>query len=159
MFSVTYGSKRRESSIRRIAVRDKTTAVILASVHFEWMLKRTILKLSQSPTATIRRELEDVYKLNGGSGHNGYAGIWGREIACRLPNAALGRVIGRLTAIQNHALRVRGRIVHGNGTVSDADADKAIDLFLQAGKKLREFAASHAVDIDARLSPRRRQGN
>lgn len=154
MFSIGYGSKNREAEIRRIAQNDHTTAAILASVHFEWMLKRAILKLGTTPTKILREQLEDVYSINDRNGKSGYKTIWTKEVAPRFKNAALGTVLGRLQKIQDKALDVRGRIVHGNGTVSKRDATEAVELFIAAGEKLRGFAATHGEDLDTRLSRR-----
>jgi hypothetical protein len=154
MFAVGFGSERREKAIRRIAARDKTTAVILAAVHFEWMLKRTILALGSTPTKALRTKLEDVYRLDTKHGRPGFQDVWRAEVGRRYKNAALGTVLGKLTQIKKDALNVRGRLIHGNGTVKSADADKSIELFLGAGAKLRAFAAKQSVDIDAKLKMR-----
>ncbi|MFC1791794.1 hypothetical protein ACFL0I_04945, partial [Gemmatimonadota bacterium] len=121
---------------------------ILAAVHFEWMVKRAILKLAETPTKALREELEGAYTLQD------YKKIWEREVEPRFGNAALGTVLGRLTKIRDEALKVRGRIVHGNGTVRQIDAEEAIDLFLEAGMKLREFATKHGEDLDTVLKRR-----
>ena len=154
MFHVGFGTHKREKEIRKIAAKDEITAVILAAVHFEWMLKRAILKLGTSPTKSLRKQLEDVYRINKYKTQDGYKEIWGREIGTRFNNASLGKVIGKLTQIQNHALDVRGKIIHGNGTVSKAHADQAIDLFLDAGVKLQQFARKNGEDLDTRLNAR-----
>ena len=155
MFSVGFGSQNREVRIRQVAEDDPTTAVILAAVHFEWMLKRTILKLGLTPTKTLRDQLADVYTIKDKKGHNeDYKTIWRREVEPRFKNAALGTVLGRLTAIQNVAWQCRGHIVHGNGTASREQSQEAVELFLEAGEKLRAFATKHKVNLDSRLTPR-----
>ncbi|CAG1772796.1 hypothetical protein BAC2_03049 [uncultured bacterium] len=155
MFSVGFGSQRREDQIRWILEnQDPTTAVILAAVHFEWMLKRTILKLGSNPTKALRKELENVYRIPDKRDELGYKSIWKREVKSRFKNAALGNVLGRLLAIQSVALDLRGRIVHGNGTASRRKAHDAVELFLGAGEKLRDFATTHGVKLDSRLRPR-----
>jgi len=154
MFHVGFGSSNREKEIRKIAAKDEITAVILAAVHFEWMLKRAILKLGTSPTKSLRKQLEDVYRISKFKNKDGYKEIWEREIGKRFKNASLGKVIGKLTQIQNHALNVRGKVIHGNGTVSKAHADQAIDLFLDAGVKLQTFAQKNGEDLDVRLKAR-----
>jgi len=155
VFSVGFGSQKREDEIRQILKdQDPTTAVILAAVHFEWMLKRAILKLGSSPTKVLRKKLEDVYRIEDKNSQQGYKAIWRHEVQSRFTNAALGTVLGRLTAIQNVALDLRGRIVHGNGTASQRKAQEAVELFLDAGEKLRAFATKHGVNLDSRLTPR-----
>jgi hypothetical protein len=155
MFAVGFGSQKREDEIRRILKdQDPTTAVILAAVHFEWMLKRAILKMGSSPTKVLRERLEDIYRIEDKNGQQGYKTVWRREIEPRFKNAALGTVLGRLTAIQNVAMDLRGRIVHGNGTASRRKAQEAVELFLGAGEKLRAFTMKHRVNLDSRLKPR-----
>jgi len=154
MFSVGFGSENRENEIRSIAEDDSTTAVILAAVHFEWMLKRAILKLGMTPTNVLREQLEDVYTIQDKGSREGYKTIWGREVEPRFKNAALGTVLGRLPKIKTKAFKVRGQVVHGNGTVSESGAREAIDLFLEAGKKLRDFVALKGEDLDSRLAMR-----
>ena len=63
IFSVGYGSKKREEKILQYLEEDCIVAIILAAVHFEWMLKRTILKLSKSPTKKLRKTLENVFLI------------------------------------------------------------------------------------------------
>jgi len=156
VFSVGFGSQKREDEIRRILKdQDTTTAVILAAVHFEWMLKRAILKLGMSPTKALREQLADVYTINDKKGRReDYKAIWRREVQIRFANAALGTVLGRLNAIQNVALDLRGRIVHGNGTASRKQAEAAVELFLDAGEKLRAFAEKGGENLDSRLKRR-----
>jgi hypothetical protein len=156
MFHIGFGSAQREAEIRKIATTDKTTAVILAAVHFEWMLKRAILKIGVSPTTELRKQLEDVFRLEKKNNQDGYNEVWHREIGSRVKKASLDSVIGQLKHLQNHALNVRGKVIHGNGTVKNEDADKAIELFLGAGEKLRNFASKHRIDLDARLKARPR---
>lgn len=160
MFNVGFGSEKREQRIRQIAEEDLTVGVILASVHFEWMMKRAILKLGTSPTVQLRSELSRVTGVrrkerSDGFAQDGYYEIWKREVDSRVRNrSALGTVLGRLTDIRDKAMKVRGHIIHGNGTSSDKDAENAIDLFLQVGPKLRDFAIRHGEDLDAKLTAR-----
>jgi hypothetical protein len=154
MFHVGFGSANREAEIRKIAATDRTTALILAAVHFEWMLKRAILKLGESPTKDLREQLEDVFRMQKKNGQDGYKEVWEREVANRFKNAALGTLLGKLNRIQSHALDVRGKVIHGNGTVKNADADEAIELFLGTGEKLRDFATKRGIDLDTRLKTR-----
>lgn len=157
MFDVGYGSKRRENKIRKISAKDKTTAEILAAVHFEWMLKRTILKMGISPTKALRAQLERVYSPLDTPGKDNYKKIWDREIKRRFPKAPLGTVLGRWTRIKSHAWhKVRGNVIHGNGTVSNKDADEAIKLFLDVGEKLRNFVKKYDKNesLDSRLRAR-----
>ena len=155
MFAVGFGSENREQKILQyIEDDDHTTAVILAAVHFEWMIKRSILKLGTRPTKALREELEDVYRIRDRGKDLGYKSIWKREVQARFSNAALGTVLGNLTEISNTAMTVRGKVVHGNGTVKRADARQAVEAFIRAGQKLRIFAAQHGEDLDSKLKAR-----
>jgi hypothetical protein len=155
MFTISYGSEKRENDLASWANRDHTTAVILAAVHFEWMIKRTILTLGTSPTGNLRKELENIYKIKDNSGRNDYISIWKREVANHIKHSGLGTVLGNLPVLQTHASTVRGKVVHGNGTVAKKDGQAAVEEFLKASKKLRDFASKHGVNIDARLKSRR----
>ena len=132
LFTVGFGNANRANKICDIAKTDHTTAVILASVHFEWMIKRAILKLGTSPTKQLREDLENVYSLRDKGKRKGYLTIWNTEVGKRLKNANLGTVMGSIYNLEDHALKMRGRIVHGNGTVSPKDGELAVDEFLGA---------------------------
>ena len=152
LFSIGYGIQNREREIHRIAKNDHTHAVILAAVHFEWMIKRTILALGNSPTAVLRKNLEGYYFVGPKNNNKNYKTIWKHEMG---KNSALGTVLGNLAQIQNKALKTRGLIIHGNGTVSEEKAMEAIDLFLDASRKLNTFAKNHGTNLDSKLKTRR----
>lgn len=160
MFNVRYGSENRERRIREIANEDLTVGVILAAVHFEWMMKRAILKLGTNPTFQLREELSRVTGVrrkerSDGSAQDGYYEVWKREVDSRIrKRSALGTVLGKLTDIRDKAMKVRGHIVHGNGTCKREDAEKAIELFLAVGPKLRAFASRHGENLDTKLKGR-----
>ena len=155
MFTVGFGIANREERIIEIGDTDPTTAVILSAVHFEWMIKRAILKLGCSPTAALRKELERIYKLEaGGSNQEDYRSIWKREVARRFRNAQLGKVLGNLHTLQNSTMKVRGRVIHGNGTISEEVAEKAIMEFMNAANKLTNFALKHGENLDEKLKTR-----
>lgn len=158
MFAIAFGSENREKEIKLLAESDHTTAIVLAAVHFEWMLKRTILKLGIQKTKDLREKLEQIYSIGDRNGQHGYMSIWNREVAKRFKNASLGTVLGNLVKVQNTAMRARGKVVHGNGTISKELGLEVVDIYIIAGKKLREFACKHGEDVDKtlirRLKPR-----
>lgn len=155
MFSVGYGIQNRVERILEISKDDPTTATILSAVHFEWMIKRAILKLGCAPTAALRTELEDTYKLAiPNEKKKDYRSIWKREVAARFKNSELGSVLGNLHVLQNSTMKVRGRVVHGNGTVSKEVASEAINQFIRAADKLNSFAKKHGEDLDQKLKAR-----
>lgn len=158
MFFVRFGSAKRESAIRALSEDDPSVGVILAATHFEWMMKRAILKLGVSPTRTLRDRLERLSSLHAPNKSDDLERAWKDEVAQYRKKASLGTVLGQLTSIRNEAIPVRGRLVHGNGTPSSAEASRALELFLSAGPKLRGFAVSCGEDLDTdlkrRLKPR-----
>jgi len=154
MFAVGFGISNREKKIRVISKSDPNHGLILAAVHFEWVIKRTILKLGQSPTARLRGELEGIYKLGSPDNKKDYRSIWKREVASRFKNAQLGIVLGNLHTLESKTLKIRGQVIHGNGTVPKANALDAINEFLKASKKLYDFASKNGEDLDEILRRR-----
>jgi hypothetical protein len=128
--------------------------VLLASVHFEWTIKRAILKLGISPTKALRENLEDIYRFYDTDNGKDYKKIWGDEVAVRFKNSKLGTVLGSLSKIQKETSKVRGRIIHGNGTVSNEVAEEAMNQYLRASEKIIVFAKKHGEDLDSRLCRR-----
>ena len=156
LWAVSYGVARREAYIRGALAQDPSTAVVHAAIHFEWVLKRAILKLGSSPTKALRDELAKVYILvSRGSSKKDYRAIWKREVTPGKKKAALDTVLGNLHKIQSDAMGARGKIVHGNGLVSDAEAIIAVNTFLNGAKKISDFAAVHGEDLNTRLKSRR----
>ena len=155
MFSVSYGSENRERRIQEF-FRDgeACTAVLLAAVHFEWTIKRAIMKLGISPTKNLRKRLERVWKLKETNDGNDYKSVWKDEVAVRFRNSSLGTVLGTLEKIQNETSEVLGRIIQGNGTVSNDLAEKAVYQYLRVAEKIRFFAIQHGEDLDSRLKSR-----
>lgn len=159
MFSVGYGIANREQEIKKIAKNAPTQGAILAAIHFEWVLKRSILKLGCSPTSELRKELEGIYKLKPKSRNkNDYKNIWEQEITHRFKKATLGDVLGNLHTLQTSSIEIRGKVIHGN-SVSKKDADAATKEFLKAAKKLTDFAAKHGENLDEKLKTRRKARN
>lgn len=155
MLSVGYGSENRERRIREFFNNgEPCTAVLLAAVHFEWTIKRAILKLGISPTKALRDNLEGIYKLRETENGKDYKNIWEEEVSIRFQNSKLGTVLGSLHRIQNDTSKVRGRIIHGNGTVSIEVAEVAMNEYLRAAQKIRVFTRRHGEDLDSRLIPR-----
>ncbi len=156
MLSISFGSENRGEKISEMLKQEPATAVILAAVHFEWMIKRAILKLGISPTKELRAKLEKVYHIKDVNGRSDYKTVWKAEIARHRKHSELGTVIGRLERIQTKASEVRDRLVHGNGTVSKANAEEAVNLYLEAAEKIRVYVLKNGENIDTRLKQRRR---
>ena len=65
IFSLGFGSLNREERLKAYLKEDYIVAVILSAAHFEWTLKRSILKLSKGPTVKLKRSLEETHRLFG----------------------------------------------------------------------------------------------
>jgi len=158
MFLVGYGFEKRESRIMELLDDEPTTAVILASVHFEWSLKRAILMLGQSPTALLRKKLERVWFLGPDDkdhkGNQTVKGIWNQEISSQYKNGKIGKVIANFPKCIEDAKAARGRVIHGNGTVSRKSAEDAVTKYLKASRKIYLFARKHNLNLDSRLKAR-----
>ena len=161
MFSVGYGFKKRETRIRELLDEEPSTSVILAAVHFEWSIKRSILMLGHSPTAELRKKLEDTWALSSNetdkAGRLTIKGLWKSEISEQIRNAAIGKVVANFPKCIEKAKSARGKVIHGNGTVSKATASEAVDEYLSAACKIYEFSHRHGVELDSRLKPRRKR--
>ena len=154
IFSVGYGSKKREEKILQYLEEDYIVAIILAAVHFEWMLKRTILKLSKSPTKKLRKTLENVFLITSSNNQKILQKVWISEVANEYKNASFGTVLPNFTSIKDKSKFVRGFLVHGNGLTKKSNTKSAINEYLRATQKLREFALKNGHDLDKRLNAR-----
>ena len=76
MFAINYGCRNRATEMQRIMKNVQPTAVILAAVHFEWVIKRCIMKLEEIWW------LRDL-KLGGSTAVPGLKKIWKQEVGVR----------------------------------------------------------------------------
>ena len=155
MFEISYGSKNRVQRICEISKSEPTLALILAAVHFEWTVKRCILKMGSSPTVGLRAKLESTFQLKG-KNKDDLKTVWNDEIGGQYQRSKLGQVVGSLNDISNKALQVRGKLIHGNGTTSKSKTLEAISIFLKSSDKIYDFAQDHGADLDKRLKTRRK---
>jgi hypothetical protein len=153
LFHVRYGSENRENKIREMAETDLTVGVILAAVHFEWTMKRAILKLSKTPTVDVRKSFRWV------SGWDTYKEKWREEVSSqpRFIGMTLGSIVHTVGDMTNKAFKERGKLVHGAGATEPDKAKTAINQFLLASALIREFTMTKGYDIDKNLKPRPRK--
>jgi hypothetical protein len=151
LFSVGYGSENREKFIEEHLDIDPSVAVILASIHFEWMLKRTILVLSISPIAELRDKLQDVWR------YDAFNKIWHKEIGGRIKNSSLSHIIEVKSVLDpprpraklsSSAKDIRSEVIHGNGTISKNRARIAVIDFINESQKLRNFVLNNEKNLD-----------
>ena len=147
MFLINDGANERERRILQFLDTDPPIAVMLAAIHFEWTVKRAILKLSRRPTVTLRGELVRVYGLDG------YKKAWSSEVGGEsLPNV-MGRVYWHRVTV---AFTLRNQIVHGAGGCSRVFAEPRVAALLTAAERIREMVSANGLDLFSRLRPRRR---
>jgi hypothetical protein len=180
LFSVGYGSKNREDYILNFLQKDPSIAVILASVHFEWTMKRTILIMGNSSTPKLRKDLEEAFRSAK------LKKIWLREIqteksltlesvikvvgVLEIPDVNIKPVVPSPTDSKNldgnspssfkslHAKDIRGEVIHGNGTINFKRAESAVKDFITASQNLRNFVEEESKgkkNLDIRLRVRR----
>lgn len=154
IWNVSYGSEKREQFIRAHAKIDPSGGVMYSAMHFEWTLKRAIKKLGKSPTRLLGEELEKIYSFSNDKNGRNYKAIWDREISKHHKRSALGTILGNLPTIKNVAMTTRGKVAHGNGPITDAEAEQAIDLYLNACRKIRDFVKQKGEDVDTKLKAR-----
>jgi hypothetical protein len=138
MFFVDDNQDSRHQFIREyLTKKSAAIAIILASIDFEWMLRRAILALGKSETKDIRQKLR---KLNGG--YEGYKKMWHEEVQPRV-GYSLDRAVKNWSKLHGDrsASAVRGSIVHGASVpISLERATIHVENWLTASKMLEKFA-------------------
>jgi hypothetical protein len=165
LFSVGYGSENREKLILEYLDKEYSIALILAAVHFEWMLKRTILVLGKKYTEPLGEELENTYKL---TGKDSLEELWKREIGTRVKDGSFRKNIGLKSVylkdvnsnnLSNHAKDIRSELIHGNRPPGKKRATQAVNDYITASKNLRSFVKKQSENLDDRLSARQKPRN
>jgi hypothetical protein len=157
LFAVSFGSENREKEILNFLEFDPTVALILASVHFEWTIKRAILILSKSPSKSLRKKIESTYLISSNNNQNGLDEIWHQEIGIPIRNASFKKIIGNLSEIlgEGGAKSLRGKIIHGNGTISKVKATESVQAYFQACSNIRKLSKREGKNLDQKLVPRK----
>jgi hypothetical protein len=154
-FSVKYGAENRVTFIVKKQENDPSLAVILAAVHFEWVINRAILVLGRSQTVNLRKKLLDCFSLTSSDIQKvTYKSLWKEEVEFEKKHLALGKVVTKLTALQNFAMKIRGEVIHGNGTVGKKRAKEAIQLFLDSAEQITSYVISQNLSLDKRVKAR-----
>jgi hypothetical protein len=146
MFLVKDTPAQRERRIRQFLASDPPIAVLLAAIHFEWTVKRAILKLSVRPTAQLRGDLAETFGLER------YKDAWSAELGLPGMPAVVGRSLWHRVTI---AFRLRNQIVHGAGGCSQSHAEPRVNALLDAAERLRALAADRGSDLYTKLQVRR----
>lgn len=136
----------REQRIRGHGETEPLLALVLATVHVEWTIRRACIALSGMPNAIIRRRLRKcsgLLKLN-------------MEWIDMTREPSLRSIMGE--ELWLHLTRVfdlRNKLVHGERTASLPYARELLQVALLAAESVRDFASSRGVDLYNRLPVRR----
>lgn len=147
MFLVKDSSLSREEEIRQILAKDPSLAALLAVIHFEWTIRRSIIALGKSPNVEVRDKLEYCH------GCDKYKDVWNDEVfpktQLRLPQAVKdweGLV---------RAFRLRHRLVHGIASCGFDYAKERVHWSINAAVDVRAICVAHEINLDSRLPVRR----
>lgn len=149
MFLVKDGSLSREERISKLIEEDAPLSVLLAIIHFEWTVRRTIIALGTSPNVEIRKKLRDCH------GAEKYKAVWKEEVFPQ-KNKRLPEVVTDWEGLLK-AWNLRHRLIHGASSCGKDYAQDKVIFALHASKNIRDFASSHRVDLDERLPVRMRK--
>ncbi|MGE4068625.1 MAG: hypothetical protein AB7H88_17755 [Vicinamibacterales bacterium] len=141
----------RVDRIRAIAKREPVAAAILAVVHFEWTLRRTIIGLGASPNSQIRKALATAH------GTDALKDVWKAEIASR-GVSGLPKIVRDWSALLA-AYKLRHLLVHGVESCSAAVALKRASAAVDAATDIEAFARKHGLSLGRRLPVRRKRAN
>lgn len=141
MFFVDDNQESRHLFIRNhLSKETASIAMILASIDFEWTLRRAILSLGRSPTKEIREKLK---RLNGG--YEKYKTLWNGEVYPRI-GLGLDKVVRNWSKLhgKGSASEARGAIVHGASVpVSVERATIHVQNWLAGSRMIESLALKH----------------
>ncbi len=147
MFLVKDSSPSREEEIKQILIRDPSLASLLAVIHFEWTIRRSIIALGESPNIKVREKLEFCH------GHSKYKEVWKEEVFSKT-QLLLPEVIKDWESLVL-SFKLRHKLVHGISSCGFDYAEKRVYGAINAAVNVRELCTSHRIDLDARLPVRR----
>lgn len=137
MFFVNDTQDLRHIFIRKhLAKETASIAIILASIDFEWTLRRAILALGRSSTKEIRHKLEATR-----GGYEDYKRLWKDEAQPRV-GVGIDNVVGNWSKLhgKGSASEARGRIVHGASVpISVERARFHVENLISASRALEAF--------------------
>jgi len=138
MFFVNDNQDNRHAYIRgQLNEKTASVAIILASVDFEWTLRRAILALGKSSTLRIRENV--LSNLKGG--YDGYKKAWKSEVQPRI-GIRIDQAVKKWSRLhgKSSAEKIRGSIVHGARVpISVSRARLHVENWLSSSKALDEL--------------------
>ena len=151
MFLVQDSSLSREERIKYYLIEDASVSVLLSVIHFEWTVRRAIIALGTSPNVVVRERLSRCHGLDK------YKEVWRDEVFLNEQ-----RQVERLSEVVKNweclgrAFRLRHRLVHGVTSCSTDYARERVYWALDATNDVRAVCVQNDINLDARLSVRRR---
>lgn len=153
MFLVSDTQATRHARIRKFTRSEASLGLLLATVDFEWTIRRAIVGCGFSANRYIREAV-----LARCHGLDGYKDAWRSEVGRRFPESgSLPRLMSNWQFLKEQAFPLRHRLVHGiEGSVGAGFARKRTLALLEASAAIHGFAKMHDVDLYARLPVRRK---
>lgn len=149
MFLVSDTSESREIRIQNLLVDEPPLAALLAVIHFEWTIRRSIIALGSSPNVDVRKKLEGCH------GHKKYKELWKQEVFPRV-DKRLPEIIKNWDGLQK-SFKLRHNIVHGVSSCGKSEyTQERVQWALDAAIDVRNFCTVHKVNLDSRLPIRRK---
>ena len=148
MYRVSDARQAREEKIRAFLNPEPALALLLATSHFEWVVKRATLKLSPRPSKALRCDLGAVYGLDR------YKKIWRSEVQPRLKRS-LCECVSNWSTVRD-AFVLRGALVHGAGGTSARHARQYVEAVISGAAQVEEAARKAGVNLYCRLRARKR---
>jgi hypothetical protein len=151
MFLISDTFTDRQQRIRSFDSRDIFIGVLLATMDFEWTLRRAIIALGYQKNSTIRDQV-----LARCSGIDRYRKAWNQQVTPR-HGATLQSIVPNWDFLRDQAFPLRHRLVHGIKASAGVEyARRRRDCLLDASKAVVNFSADKEVDLYVRLPVRKK---
>jgi hypothetical protein len=139
----------RQTRIRSFDNNDIFIGVLLATMDFEWTVRRAIIALGYQKNSTIRSQV-----LANCTGIERYKDAWKQQVTPRY-GVALPSIFADWEFLKSQAFPLRHRLVHGaKATTGVQYARDRRDCLLNASGAVIAFADSKKVNLYARLPVR-----
>jgi hypothetical protein len=138
LFLANDSLQRRHKKIRSFLPSEPVIAILLASVDFEWTVRRAIIALGTNSNRFIRDSV-----LNKCHGADAYKEAWQKEVQPRL-GMHLPHVVKNWSFLKAEAFALRHQVVHGlRGMPSTRKTEERVEAFLEASRAIADFAIAH----------------
>jgi hypothetical protein len=122
-------------------------AALLAVVHFEWTVRRSIIALGTSPNVVVRAKLENCHGLDK------YKEVWKEEVFPKV-QLRLPEVVKKWDGLVR-AVKLRHRLVHGATSCGTEYAKERVYWAIDAANDIRAICVDNGINLDLRLPVRR----